>query len=103
THSRTKPILQSPSDGRIRVSSMTDGPLDPTTFVPAGLAVLDDPYPVYRSLHATGRPAIRTASGITCVIGYAAADRVLRDSSFRSGPIAERFHQLLPSVPTRYE
>ena len=82
---------------------MTEVALDPTTFEPARLAVLDDPYPVYRSLHATGRPAIWTASGITCVIGYAAADAVMRDSSFRSGPIAERFHQLLPSGPARDE
>ena len=82
---------------------MTEVALDPTTFDPARLAVLDDPYPVYRSLHATGRPAIRTASAITCVIGYAAADAVMRDSSFRSGPIAERFHQLLPSGPARDE
>ena len=82
---------------------MTEGVLDPTTFEPARLASLDDPYPVYKSLHASGRPNIRTASGIACVIGYAAADAVLRDNSFRSGPIAERFHQLLPSGPARDE
>jgi len=82
---------------------MTEGALDPTTFEPARLASLEDPYPVYRSLHTTGRAAIRTASGITCVIGYAAADALLRDNSFRSGPIAERFRQILPSGPARDE
>ena len=82
---------------------MTEGAVDPNTFEPAQLAALDDPYPVYQSLHATGRSAIQTASGITCIIGYATADGVLRDSSFRSGPIAERFRQLLPSGPARDE
>src|SRR5438128_139836 len=82
---------------------MTEGALDSTTFEPARLAALDDPYPVYKSLHLTGRSAIQTASGITCVIGYATADAVLRDPNFRSGPIAERFRQLLPSGPARDE
>src|SRR5438034_11478130 len=82
---------------------MTEGALDSTTFEPARLAALDDPYPVYKSLHLTGRSAIQTASGITCVIGYATADGVLRDGRFRSGPIAERFHKLLPSGPARDE
>ncbi len=40
---------------------------------------------------------------MTCVIGYATADEVMRDSSFRSGPIAERFHKLLPSGSARDE
>jgi len=82
---------------------MTEGALDSTTFEPARLAALDDPYPVYKSLHLTGRSAIQTASGIACVIGYATADGVLRDGRFRSGPIAERFHKLLPSGPARDE
>src|SRR5260370_14630258 len=38
---------------------------------------------------------------MTWVLGYATADEVMRDSSFRSGPIAERFHKLLPSGSAR--
>src|SRR5260370_24615817 len=40
---------------------------------------------------------------MTWVLGYATADEVMRDSSFRSGPIAERFHKLLPSGSARDE
>ena len=69
---------------------------DPTAFEPAQLAALDDPYPVFRALHSAGA-AIRTASGLWCVIGYEVADAVLRDARFRSGPLAERFRQLLPA------
>lgn len=75
---------------------------DPAKFEPAQLAALDDPYPLFRSLGAAG-PSLRTASGIHCVIGYAAADAVLRDERFRSGPIAQRFRQLLPPGAARDE
>ena len=75
---------------------------DPATFDPAQIAALEDPYPVFRALHMAGA-SLQTASGIHCVIGYAAADEVLRDPRFRSGPIAERFRQLLPPGAARDE
>jgi cytochrome P450 len=75
---------------------------DPTAFEPAQLAALEDPYPIYRSLHALG-PSIRTASGIHCVFGYKLADAVLRNPAFQTGPIASRFHQMLPPGAARAE
>ena len=71
-------------------------------FEPSQLAELDDPYPLFRALHSVG-PSLKTMSGIHCVVGYAAADTVLRDSRFRSGPLAERFRQLLPAGAARDE
>ena len=77
-------------------------PTNPASFEPSQLAELDDPYPVFRVLHAAG-PSLRTASGIHCVFGYAAANAILREPKFRTGPIAERFRQLLPAGAARDE
>ena len=77
-------------------------PADPAAFEPSQLAELDNPYPVFRALHTAG-PSLQTASGIHCVVGYAAADSILRDARFRSGPLAERFRQLLPAGAARDE
>src|SRR5712692_3382764 len=70
-------------------------PTDPASFDPSQLAELDDPYPVFDVLRSAG-PALLTSSGLCVVTGYDAADEVLRDRRFRSGPIAERFRQTLP-------
>jgi cytochrome P450 len=77
-------------------------PTNPASFEPSQLADLDDPYPVFRALHAAG-PSLQTASGIHCVFGYAAADAILREPKFRTGPIAQRFRQLLPAGAARDE
>jgi len=79
-----------------------DHPFDPATFDPAQIAALDDPYPLFSALHSAGE-SLPTASGIHCVVGYAAADEVLREPKFRSGPITERFRRLLPPGAARDE
>lgn len=70
-------------------------PTNPASFDPSQLAELDDPYPVFDALRSAG-PALLTSSGLCVVTGYDAADEVLRDRRFRSGPIAERFRRTLP-------
>ena len=74
----------------------TFDPTDPASFDPSQLAELDDPYPLFDALRTAG-PLLITASGLRVVTGYHAADETLRDKRFRTGPIAERFRQTLPS------
>ena len=73
----------------------TFDPTNPSSFDPSQLAELDDPYPVFDALRGAG-PALLTSSGLCVVTGYDTADETLRDKRFRTGPIAERFHQMLP-------
>ena len=73
----------------------TFDPTNPASFDPSQIAELDDPYPVFDALRSAG-PSLITASGLRVVTGYAAADTVLRDKRFRTGPIAQRFRQTLP-------
>src|SRR6266478_399981 len=68
-------------------------PTNPASFDPSQLAEMDDPYPLFDVLRSAG-PSLITASGLHVVTGYAAADATLRDKRFRTGPIAERFHQM---------
>src|SRR5712691_8830684 len=73
----------------------TFDPTNPASFDPSQLAEMDDPYPVFDALRSAG-PSLITASGFHVVTGYVAADETLRDRRFPTGPIAERFHQMLP-------
>ena len=70
-------------------------PTNPASFEPSQLAELDDPYPVFDALRNAG-PSLITSSGLRVVTGYDAADRVMRDKRFRTGPIGERFRRTLP-------
>ena len=73
----------------------TFDPTNPASFDPSQIAELDDPYLVFDALRSAG-PSLITSSGLRVVTGYAAADQTLRDKRFRTGPIAERFRQMLP-------
>ena len=75
-------------------------PASPASFEMSQLAELDDSYPVFDALRSAG-PSLLTSSGFRVVTGYAAADEMLRDKRFRSGPIAERFRQTLPPGAAR--
>jgi cytochrome P450 len=74
----------------------TFDPTNPESFDPSQLAEMDDPYPVFDVLRTAG-PLLITSAGLVVVTGYHAADETLRDKRFRTGPIAERFRQTLPS------
>jgi cytochrome P450 len=68
---------------------------NPASFHPSQLAGTNDPYQLFDVLRSAG-PLVVTADGLRVVTGYAAADGLLRDKRFRSGPIADRFRQILP-------
>ncbi|HLR05793.1 MAG TPA: hypothetical protein VK117_08265, partial [Pyrinomonadaceae bacterium] len=74
----------------------TFDPTNPASFDPSQLAEMDDPYPVFDALRSSGS-ALFTSSGLLVITGYEVADETLRDKRFRTGPIAERFRQTLPS------
>ena len=71
-------------------------PSYPASFDLSQLAELDDPYPAFDMLRSAG-PSLLTSSGFRVITGYDAADETLRDKRFRTGPIAARFRQTLPS------
>lgn len=71
-------------------------PQHPAGFDPAHLAEAADPYPIFDALRAAG-PSLQTESGFRVVTGYDAANELLRDKRFKSGPIAMAFRMSLPA------
>ncbi len=70
-------------------------PAHPEDFDPLQLTRIADPYPIFAALHRTGA-SIQTSMGMRVVVGHDAAEKVLRDKRFASGPIAMRFRQSIP-------
>jgi cytochrome P450 len=64
-------------------------------FDPAALSSSPDPYAMLAAVRHAG-PAFLAAGGYLVVTGYAAADALLRDRRFRSGPIGLRYRADLP-------
>jgi cytochrome P450 len=80
---------------------MTDIELDdPASFDPTKIAAVDDPYPLFETLHEAG-PSVATDSGYHVVVGYDAAKSVLRDDRFSSGRIGEYYRATLPEGAAR--
>jgi len=71
-------------------------------FDPGALSSDTDPYDTFRRLRERG-PIWRSDSGFVVVVGYAAAQEVLRDRRFLSGPIADIFRASLPPGAARNE
>lgn len=76
--------------------------IDPTTFDPGWLAELADPYPLLRALQEHGAVVV-TKTSLGCVVGYDAADTILRDRRFLSAPLGQRYRSLLPPGAARDE
>jgi len=68
---------------------------DPASFDPTQLAEVDDPYPIFDTLHEGG-PSVETDAGYHVVVGYDAAQSVLRDDRFSSGRIGQYYRTTLP-------
>lgn len=73
---------------------------DPTSFNPTQLAEVDDPYPLFDTLHESG-PSVATNAGYHVVVGYDTAKNVLQDDRFSSGRIGEFYRATLPEGAAR--
>lgn len=71
-------------------------------FDPVALGRDEDPYDTFRRLREHG-PVWRADGGFVVVVGYSAAQKLLRDRRFVSGPIAEIFRASLPPGAARDE
>jgi cytochrome P450 len=73
---------------------------DPASFDPTQLAEVDDPYPLFDALHEEGS-SVSTDAGYHVVVGYDAAQSVLRDDRFSSGRIGQYYRTTLPESAAR--
>jgi cytochrome P450 len=73
-----------------------------STFDPAVLERVDDPYPVLAALRSEG-PIVRLESGFWAVTGHEAASEALRHPSCGSSPIALHYLDRLPPGAARDE
>ena len=71
-------------------------------FDPTALGRDSDPYDAFRKLRKHG-PVWCSNGGFVVVVGYAVAQKVLRDRRFLSGPIADVFRASLPPGAARDE
>lgn len=71
-------------------------------FDPVALGRDEDPYDTFRRLREHG-PIWRSDGGFVVVVGYSAAQKLLRDRRFVSGPIADIFRASLPPGAARDE
>lgn len=73
---------------------------DAESFDPTQLAAVEDPYPVFDTLHEAG-PSVATETGYHVVVGYDAVKDVLEDDRFSSGRIGEFYRSTLPEGAAR--